>query len=235
MVIGFAQTSDWPLIARLYEAMQEELDLPAPAVSVSARCGYQVWISLADPVTVALAHRFMNVLINRCLAELPRTRINLHPSIDATSAVDEGRLELVPAVDPSSGKWSTFIDPSLGALFVDEPWLDMAPSIDKQANLLAELKSINAGDLQRVLELAHFDKAEAAMTHEANAPLTELGPVSSADSCKHSQSGTGHTQYDPKTFLLAVMNDASVSTEQRIEAAKALLPYFEKLRSESST
>lgn len=34
---------------------------------------------------------------------------------------------------------------------------------------------------------------------------------------------------DPKSFLLAVMNDPSASASQRIKAAKALLPYFEKV------
>ncbi len=31
---------------------------------------------------------------------------------------------------------------------------------------------------------------------------------------------------DPKTFLLAVMNDPAACVEHRIDAAKALLPYF---------
>lgn len=34
--------------------------------------------------------------------------------------------------------------------------------------------------------------------------------------------------HEPVGFLLAVMNDDSVETGLRIEAAKALLPYFRK-------
>jgi hypothetical protein len=33
---------------------------------------------------------------------------------------------------------------------------------------------------------------------------------------------------EPVGFLLAIMNDAAVDTGLRIEAAKALLPYFRK-------
>ena len=32
---------------------------------------------------------------------------------------------------------------------------------------------------------------------------------------------------DPKGFLIAVMNDPHIGVRDRIEAAKALLPYFE--------
>jgi hypothetical protein len=40
--------------------------------------------------------------------------------------------------------------------------------------------------------------------------------------------GTAPEARDPKRFLLAVMNDPATDMPLRIEAAKALLPYFER-------
>jgi phage terminase small subunit len=37
---------------------------------------------------------------------------------------------------------------------------------------------------------------------------------------------------DPKTFLLAAMNDGALDTKQRIEAAKALMPFVHQKRGE---
>ena len=42
----------------------------------------------------------------------------------------------------------------------------------------------------------------------------------------HGGLDVGGGYVDPKSFLLAVMNDPGAAAEHRIEAAKALLPYF---------
>ncbi len=42
----------------------------------------------------------------------------------------------------------------------------------------------------------------------------------------HAGLAVGGGFVDPKSFLLAVMNDPGATAEHRIEAAKALLPYF---------
>ena len=41
MVVDFHKASDWVAIANLYQAVQDELDLPAPARSVSGQKGYR--------------------------------------------------------------------------------------------------------------------------------------------------------------------------------------------------
>lgn len=39
MAVGFAKATDWERAAKLYQGIQEDLDLPAPAVSVSGKDG----------------------------------------------------------------------------------------------------------------------------------------------------------------------------------------------------
>ena len=46
MVLSFERAADWEYAASLYQAVQEELELPAPAVWVSGCAGYLLWFSL---------------------------------------------------------------------------------------------------------------------------------------------------------------------------------------------
>jgi hypothetical protein len=95
-------------------------------------------------------------------------------------------------------------------MFADEPWLDQPPSPDAQAKLLSGLKSIQPAEFllaQERLRSADAPDARAAASVAA---------------------GTAPGARDPKRFLLAVMNDPATDMPLRIEAAKALLPYFER-------
>lgn len=201
LLLGFQRTADWERAASLWQAIQEELELPAPAISVSVADGYRLWLSLAAPLPSTEAQGFLDALRGKYLADLSPGSLELLVG-------EPGSLSPVPALDPASGKWSAFIDPSMGGMFVEEPGLEMAPSLDRQADMLAGLRSIAADGLRRVME-----KLQA----EADLPPTG-SPSSSATQ--------GHFA-DPKNFLLAVMNDASLAMRDRIEAAKALLPAFQ--------
>ena len=145
---------------------------------------------------LARAAAFAEGLRQHYLAEVPTTRVTLHP---------QAPLKLVPA-HQGDGRWSAYIDASLGSMFVDEPWLEMAPSLHKQAELLAGHASIKPDALERALGLLPAASANTAAADR--------------------QAPAGH--HEPVGFLLAVMNDDSVETGLRIEAAKALLPYFRK-------
>ena len=186
----------WTQAAQLYEGVQSELELPAPAVSVSGGKTYGLWFSFAVAVLLSRAETFAEGLRQRYLAEVPATRLTLHP---------RAPLQLVPA-HLGEGRWSAFIDANLGSMFVDEPWLEMAPSLHKQAELLAGHASIKPDALERALGLLPAASANTAAADR--------------------QAPAGH--HEPVGFLLAVMNDDSVETGLRIEAAKALLPYFRK-------
>jgi hypothetical protein len=206
LVLGFRCTADWERAASLWQALQEELELPAPAISVSVADGYRLWLSLAAPLPTAEVQAFLDALRGKYLADLSPGKLELLVGESAS-------LSPVPALDPASGKWSAFIDPSMGSMFVEEPGLEMAPSLDRQADMLAGLRSITANSLRQAMEkLQTAAEPDESSTGNTSSP----GPQ-------------GHFT-DPKNFLLAVMNDASLAMRDRIEAAKALLPVFDASR-----
>lgn len=230
LVINFKRATDWEQVAKLYQAVTNELDLPAPAVSVSGDKGYGLWFSLAEPVAVAQARDFFNALHRKYLADTPVANLEFHPDADIPAASAPTVTKLVPSLQTASGKWSAYIDPSLGAMFIDEQWLEMAPNMDKQASILAGLKCIEAGDFQRVLSQLQTDAETDA---KAGLSPTEQTPCLHSEAANpprppRSRLSSGKHYDDPESFLLAVMNDPLASPRQRIRAAKALLPYFAK-------
>jgi len=229
MVVNFKKASDWEAVANLHQAVQDELDLPAPALSVSGRKGYRLWFSLAEPIPVAPARDFLKALRRRYLADLPAANLELRPDTDTPACI-----KLVPARHSATGKWSAFIDPSLGGMFVDEPGLEMAPNMDRQAGILAGLESIKPADFQSALNIL-ATAAEAATgipalpgERSANLPGEAAGQPGLDPGRSGSRLNVGSNYSDPKSFLLAVMNDASASARAKIKAAEALLPYFAK-------
>lgn len=209
MVLRFTHRGDWPRVAELYQSLQEELELPAPAMVASADDGYQLWLSLAEATPVPVARDFLAALCTRYLADLRPAAIAIVPGAGS----DNGLVGLVPALHAANGKWSAFIDPGMGSMFIDESGLDMAPNLERQAEMLAGLRSISPAALQRaqhlLIAVAAPDLAKPA-TNPPGAPAS--GSLSGSFS-------------DAQSFLLAVINDPSVSLSQRIEAATALLPY----------
>ena len=212
LIVEFENAADWPQVARLYQALLDELELPAPALSISGHQGYAIWFSLAAAVPLAQAAAFLAALRSRYLTDLPETRLGLRPAVDTPA-----RVILVPGRHPVSGKWSAFIDPTLGAMFIDDPWLEMAPSQDQQADRLAALKSISAAEFQRALSVL-----------QSASPIDEAPTDAEAGVAVRRRSSlkVGGGYRDPQSFLLAVMNDTSASARHRIAAAKALLPCF---------
>ena len=228
MIIAFKRVGDWAMVAKLFQAVQDELDLPTPALAISACAGYQVWFSLAEPVPVAQARIFLNALQLRYLADLPAAYLEFLPDLSKSPVI-----KLVPALDKASNKWSAFIDPSMGSMFVDGPGLEMVPNLDRQADMLAGLKCIKAGDFERVL--AHFQAVAERDTELTELALrhAEVAAVAAAPEAGDGRAmlNVGGGFQHPCCFLLAVMNDVSASAHHRIDAAKALLPYFgEKCR-----
>lgn len=221
MVLSLTAMSAWPRLAAMLDALVEDLGLAAPAVSISPVAGYQVWWSLAEPVPFAEAQQFLGALLSTYLADISEDQVSCLPGPEQETQF----VMMVPALDEASGLWSAFIDPSLGAMFAnDAPGLEFPPRIERQASMLATVNSIKLKD---------FRKALARLS--ASVPLSETAPVLPVENSA-SQGGeqreaaagfsAGIAYADPKSFLLAVMNDASVSTSDRIRAAAALLPYF---------
>jgi len=233
MVVVFDKPGDWGEVANLYQAVQEELDLPAPAIAVSGCKGFRLWFSLAEPVAVAEIQRFLDALGRKYLADIPVTNRRFRPTADRPDDAASAAINLPPARHSATGKWSAFIDPSLGGMFIEEPGLEMAPNMDRQASILAGLESIKVADFERALGilLVPAESADPRLPspgQPASQPGEAAGQRDPDAARPNSMGNVGNHYRDPQSFLLAVMNDPSVTPHHRIEAAKALLPYFAK-------
>lgn len=219
LVIGFERGSHWEQVVALCQAVQEELALPAPAISVSVEDGYQIWFSLTEPVPLLQACEFLGGLRRKYLPDISASRIKFRPGIEEhVNAVSQRVLPLMQVIKEPVERWSAFIDPSMGSMFIDEPWLEMAPNLDKQAAMLAGVESIRMEDFLRALSIMQPEPAMDAVRVEKDA---------SSGAQLASSLGEPGRFNDPKGFLIAVMNDPHIGVRDRIEAAKALLPYFE--------
>lgn len=197
LVLGLARPADWDAVSRVWHGVQADLELPAPAIAVCGAEGYQLWFSLAQPVPVLQAQAFLEQVRVRYLDTVAPRRIAVWPQPNQ-------HARLVPALQADTGQWSAFVSSDLAAVFADDPSLDLPPGEDNQADLLSRHKSIQPAELEAAMERLLPD----VTTVESSKPASTANPASQ----------------DPRRFLLAVMNDASVPLALRIEAAKALLP-----------
>lgn len=204
MVMELARPAGWELLSTVWQGVQADLELPAPAIAVSGTDGLQLWFSLAEPVAAAQARHFLESLRLRFLADVDARRVCLMPASDASSRHPERHARLVPALQQQTGNWSAFVAADLAPIFADTPWLDIAPSEEGQASLLRGLSMI---------EPAGFDEALRRLGPSVGAPVAPARSVAVAAAAEE----------DPKRFLLRVMNDDTVALALRIEAAKALL------------
>lgn len=220
MVVEVAQQAGWDGVAALWQGIQDDLDLPAPAIAVSGIDGYQVWLSLSEPVPVAQALDFLESLRLRYLGAIAPRHISMKPQANDSAPWQAQHARRVPARQVESGRWSAFVAPGLAGMFADEPWLDLAPSPDAQAKLLSRVESIQP---------AEFRLAQDRLRPAGHATGSVAADTTGGDRLGADQAQAYDGQ-DPKRFLLAVMNDPATELHLRIEAAKALLPYFERDR-----
>lgn len=129
---GGDEAQHWTLLCEVANALQAQLGLPAPAVSISGSDGYKLWLSLETPTPAAMVEQFMDLLSKAYFPNMP-------PGPNDDTAL----VKLPPCLHSGTGKWAAFIHPGLGASFADESGLEMAPPIVGQAALLEDLKSIS--------------------------------------------------------------------------------------------
>jgi len=203
LVLELSRPANWDELSALWQGVQRELELPAPAIAVSGTEALQLWFSLAEPVTVVQAQAFLSAVRTRFLPDVAHKRVHLWPMVDEATPHAPRHVPLVPAEQGEPGHWSAFVKPDLAPVFADTPWLDIPPSADGQADLLSRVASITP-------------TAFAAALRRLTAPPSEGGDPPAQPSL------------DPKRFLLQVMSDETVALALRIDAAKALLPYTER-------
>jgi hypothetical protein len=211
LVMEVVQPAGWDVLSRVWQGVQAELELPAPAIAVSGSDGLQLWFSLEASIDVAQAHAFLDALRARFLADLPPRRVRLMPD----PAHPTHRAALVPALQASGDTWSAYVAPDLAGVFSDAPWLDVEPGEEGQAALLRGLHAIKP---------PAFADALARLSADAPDAHVEAGALATSPDAAVTASSAAAATDDPRRFLLRVMNDETVALALRIEAAKALLP-----------
>lgn len=208
LVLDVARPADWRPLAAVWQGVQADLGLHAPAIVVNGSDGLQLWFSLALPVQAEQALAFLDALRQRYLPDLPLHRVTLRAL--AAPVTVPARVDTPGVADE---RWSAFVAADLAPIFEDTPWLDLPPSDEGQADLLSRLKSIPP---------APWAAAQARLSPQ---PQT-AGPVSAAPASAPAgppSTSTGHP--DALHFLQRVVQDESAPLALRVEAAKALLPY----------
>ena len=249
LVLELGRPADWDALLAVWQGVQADLALPAPAIAVSGTDAYQLWFSVAQAVPVAQAAAFLEGLRQRHLADVAPHRIGMLPApapapapVPAASAPPAPRnlppALRVPAQQPN-GHWSAFVTADLARIFADEPWLDLPPNELAQADLLSRMVSIPLDDFERACAQLRPSPPAPAPAPVTHTPKPDLHPqaaeTAQAPAAPHGSSATDFTHStapttaggpwtDPRDFLLHVMNDASVDLRLRMEAAKALLP-----------
>jgi hypothetical protein len=194
-VLELVRPGGWRELAKAWQGVQADLEWPAPGIAVNGSDACQLWFSFRDPMQAAEAQALLATLRSRYLADIPagRIRFDLHP-------------RTVPPFQAAPDRWSAFVTSDLAALFDEDPWLDLPPGNDAQAELLSRLQPIAGDDLRRAMERLQPAQRSADAPESAG---TTAAPNAAED--------------DARRFLLQVMNDAAVELPLRIEAAKALL------------
>jgi hypothetical protein len=161
-VPGAGEGRHWTRLCEVANALQGELGLPAPAVSINGASAFYLWLSLAEPVPAAEAQAFLELL-----------RQAYFPDIDIDPDAATAPVYLPPCLNPRSGKWAAFIHPGMGASFADESGLEMAPPLAGQVAFLEGLDSIEAAQF-----VAARDRLQAARAaRPAAQPMVTLPPL----------------------------------------------------------
>ncbi len=220
LVVEVTVPLGWKALSEVWYGVQTDFGLPAPGIAVSGTDAIQLWFSMANDIDSTTAERFFTALKLRYLPGIPPSQLRLFPMRDVSSVPREKHTELVPSDRHSTGHWSAFISADLAAIFDIEPWLDMPPNMDQQADILSKLQSIKPDQLSTVL--AALDSKTEREVEETAGPSAKIGRSSDGTNCRESPESASMS---PQEFLLQVMRDVQLPLRDRIEAAKALLPY----------
>jgi len=250
LALALASEAGWAPLAAVWQGVQAELDLPAPAIAVDGRGALQLWFPLAQPVPMDEALDVLDALRRRFLAELPAHRIGQWPAARRGPGAADAPGELGrpaaahtgPAIDHlpprpvDPERWSAFVSPDLAPVFADTPWLEIPPGDDAQASLLSRIQPISAGAWHEARQRLMPAAAPAALAPPAPAPASAAGglhrpppapglPDAAADApgVAGDAPGAADDSAAASRFLRAVMDDAAIPLALRIEAAKALL------------
>ena len=219
VVVELQAPADAGALTQLWRRIQTDLGWPAPAVAVSGS-GLQVWVALAEARPAAELAAAGRQLRERFLADLPEHACPIWPNAGVPAAWPGACL---PGHGDDEERWSAFVAPDLAPLFAETPWLDVPPSAEGQAALLAGLSPVSREAWQALVApqppAPGAPARQAAGAGVAREASTQGTPQEEPqDPPRTVPGGEG-----PRRFLERVMDDPAVPLALRIEAAKALL------------
>ena len=171
---GQAVPRHWDNLCRMANYLQEQLELPAPAVSISGANSFQLWLSLAHAVPVGHAETFLQQLCATSLPELAADELDWLPQASRQPA--QTTLECPPTLH-SGGLWSAFIHPGMGAAFEEESGLAVEPPPAGQAAFLERLHSISDSQWTHACALLQSQQPEAMPATAAASTATAVTVV----------------------------------------------------------
>jgi hypothetical protein len=235
LVLELAAPADWQRLRAVWQGVQADLGLPAPAIAVTGSDGLQLWFSADAPVPAEAARRWLQALAQRYLPGLPAHRLRLHPEPvppDSPGPAAPRHAAEVPAVQSDGQRWSAFVASDLVPLFEETPWLDSEPGDDGQAALLERLAVMKPGWM------------EALLAADGPPPSATPAPGSAASAAPGRSGARGEVGARPAqggastggfagtgmgaeaaAFLRQVMRDETAPLAVRVEAAKGLLKH----------
>jgi hypothetical protein len=149
-VFGDGETGHWERLCAVANALQADLGLPVPAVSIDGANAYRLWLSLETPVPADQAQDFLELL-----------RQAYFPTLELAPDAATAPVYLPPCLNPRSGKWAAFIHPGMGASFAEESGLEMTPPLAGQAAFLEGLDSIAEEQFRAALRKLEQRRAPA--------------------------------------------------------------------------
>lgn len=167
LVLDFPREADdrhWLRLCDVANALQQDLKLPAPAVSVNGGARYSLWLSFATPVPLARMRQFHAMLHHAYFADM-----DLKPA--------DTVAEVPPCLHRATGLWAAFINPAMGASLAEDLGLDMPPPISAQASFLHGLDSISDEQFIHAFELLQGQAATTAPTAATAAATTAAAPA----------------------------------------------------------
>lgn len=167
---GQAVPRHWDNLCRMANYLQQQLELPAPAVSITGVNSFRLWLSLAHAVPLEHAETFLQQLCATSLPELAADELDWLPQGSRQPA--QTTLDCPPTFN-GNGLWSAFIHPGMGAAFEEESGLVVEPPPAGQAAFLERLHSISASQWTHACALLQSQQPEAA-------PATQVAPTTQA-------------------------------------------------------
>ena len=200
LVLDVSGPAAWQALGAVWQGVQTDLDLPAPAVAVNGSDGLQLWFSLAVAMDAVQGRALLENLRRHYMADVPLHRVAMQVVAVPVS---------IPRPVQAAGPWSAFVAADLAPVFEETPWLDLPPNQDGQAELLSRVVPIQPAWLESALQ--RLQGLQAAAVEPA---VADTRPPGRSDA--HPAAAQ---------FLLQVMHDEAAPLALRVEAAKALMPY----------